>query len=171
MADPSVLDRADALDVDAGKCRRYHDYLRSYWFGLDYWRKGLSVVCGTATFFAAVKGWPQVTIVLSSSLAVLTAADLVLGFSERGRRHDALYRRYSDLGVKIILTAEPTDAVVREWEAERLRIEADEPPAKDWLERRCSREEHIARGRAVNDAWKIGKFKTVMSRHPWFPNW
>jgi hypothetical protein len=171
MAEADVLDRADGLDIDAGKCRRYHDYQRSYWSGLDYWRKGMSVVFGTGTFVAALKGWPELTLILSSVLAVFTAADLVLGFSARARNHDALYRKYSELGVKIILAANPTDADVREWEAERLRIEADEPPAKDWLERRCAREEHLGRGRAVNDAWKIGRFKTLMARHPWFPNW
>jgi hypothetical protein len=159
------------IDIDAAKCRRYHDYIRSYWHSLDYWTKVLSVFSGTATFVSALQGWELATKILAFFLALLTSADVVLGFADQGKKHDDLYKRFSDLGVEIELCATPSEADIRRWRAERIKIEGGEPPARDWLERRSAREEAISRGLPINDAWKIGRFKTFMARQLWFPCW
>jgi hypothetical protein len=45
-----------------------------------------------------------------------------------------------------------------------LRIEMEEGPTLDLLERRCSREEALARGLPVDDAWKLNKWEKRLAQ-------
>jgi hypothetical protein len=80
---------------------------------------------------------------------------LVLDFSERAREADGLYRRWSVLAQDVAVTSDLTQQLLANLRQRRLIIEMDEGPTIDLLERRCSREEALARGLPVNVAWEL----------------
>ncbi len=119
---------------------RYHQRRRGFY---DFFHKAfmfLIVVAGSSATFSGLSG------VFAVIAAVLAAIDLVWGLSHRARDHEMLFRRFSDLAIKI-RTEEQTEASYREWMGERVSIEKDEPPIYWALEADCDNEVRRARGK------------------------
>lgn len=152
------------LSFDVAKSMRYHAYRRKFFDNLDKLTKILVIGTGGATFISLIAE-PASPIAKWFALvvAVLTAIDIIIGFSQIARLHDKLYRDFGALARTIARTTQVDERQIAEWSERRLEIETEEPGVLDWLERCCSREEAEARGDAVNDAWKLPPWKRRLS--------
>lgn len=122
------------LRFDIDVVVRYHDRRRAFFDTFRRLIAGLTVFGGSA---AAVAFWgylessvpldPRIGLVGALLVAALNAYDLVTGISAKARQHDSLYRRYVELDEQIV-RADENKGQLRQWEAELLRIERDEPP-------------------------------------------
>ena len=153
------------LSFDIAKSMRYHAYRRGFYNRLDKLVKLLTISTGGATFLllngSNDTGWAKG---LSLFLALLTAFDIIVGFSNGARLHDKLYRDFSLLGRSIARMTEPSETKVAEWTERRLEIETEEPGTMDWLERCCAREEAEARGDPPDPAWLLPTWKVKLSQ-------
>jgi hypothetical protein len=117
------------------KSIRYHNVRRQFFERLHSITSALCVNFGTATMFAlffnAGAYWAAGAAAL---VTLLSALDLVIGTSTRVRLHHDLARRFIGLEKLIIHKLHPNALDIRHWEAERLDIQADEPPARQVLD-------------------------------------
>jgi hypothetical protein len=77
---------------------------------------------------------------LAAVVAVVTSLELVIGTSRKARLHDDLARRFIVVEKAMILVGEPDAVSLRAFTAERLGIEADEPPIYRVLDVMCRNE-------------------------------
>lgn len=77
---------------------------------------------------------------MAAAVAVIAALDLVVGTARKARLHDDLARRFIMIEKAMVLVEEPDAALVRKYTAERLEIEADEPPVYRVLDVLCRNE-------------------------------
>jgi hypothetical protein len=164
-----VQDERWNVDFSVSKSIRYHAYRRSFWDMLDKWSKVLSVISGTAVVVSVLKDSPFWTAMFAVVVALMSSADLVLGFGESARLHDALYRRFSRLSQDIAENLKPSEEQIAGWRRQRLEIEMDEPGTMDWLERRCAGEECRARGCDMRPAWDLPWWKVAFSQIAFWP--
>lgn len=171
----ALRDELWSLDFDVGKSIRYHAYRRSFWSAFDHWSKILSIVTGAAVVVTAFeKNGAGLTQLFAIVVALSSAADVVLGFSDRANKHDQLYKDWCRLQSKIVaLEAKtPTLPEVVELKNRRLRIERDEPGVIDLLERRCAAEEAVARGTPPEDfdpLWRLRPWQVWLSQWAMLP--
>jgi hypothetical protein len=83
---------------------------------------------------------------LAAAAAILGAIDLAYSPGSRARDHIVLHQQFSTLLARISRAANPSDQELRDWLADRLRIEADEPPIFWALEKDCHNEICFSRG-------------------------
>jgi hypothetical protein len=96
---------------------------------------------------AAAAKFKGVEFYLSLAAAVIGAVDLVYSPSIRAAEHAALHRRFSELLSAIRVAGNPSSEQIQSWQAERLKIEADEPPIFWAVEADCWNETQRALGR------------------------
>jgi hypothetical protein len=168
MDDPE-RQRSD-IDFDVAKSIRYHAYRRSFWDAADNLSKILTVVSGTAVLVSIIGSNNPVATAFAFVVAVTGALDVVLGFSAKARAHDGLYRAFSRLAQDISEAVTPTKADVFQWRRRRLEIEMDEPGVIDWLERRCSAEEAMARGWEIRPDWRLTPWQVRLSQFAMWPS-
>jgi hypothetical protein len=156
-------------DIDFSVCKslRYHAYRRAFWDTLSNFSKILTIISGTAVLVTIVGEYRAWATGLSIVVAFTSAADLVLGFSEKARTHNSLYREFSILAQNIIETPQPDQQMLSKWKRRRLEIEMEEPTAIDLLERRCYAEEAIARGCNLEATRKLKWWQITLSQ-VWF---
>lgn len=158
------------LDFDVTKSIRYHSYRRSFWDRWDYFTKVVSILTGASVLVSIVgdsKGWATF---FSFIVAASSAADVVLGFSNRARRHDSLYRDFYLLAIRIAEIETPMPSDIAQIRRRRLELEMEEPGIIDLLERRCYNEECVARGRKVPPSRKLSKTQILLSQFSIFPS-
>ena len=73
-------------------------------------------------------------------LALSAAANLVIGTSQMARLHEELARRFIELEKAIFLDGLPSADRLRQFTAQRLEIEMEEPPVLRTLDRLCHNE-------------------------------
>ncbi len=149
---------------------RYHDKRRSFF---DLWHKTVSWISVFAGSAAAVAFWTWIDdagvetkwlgVVGGMALAAVNALDVIVGFAERARLHDALYRRCVELDVRV-LKCDGSPDELRSAEADLLMIERDEPPGYYALYSDCWNDTVDALG------LKLGKRKISWPRR-WFRNY
>ena len=167
MTDSSseLAERRFGSSFDIAKSMRYHAYRRSFFDKLDKFTKILVLGTGGATFLLLTAQEPSWWARwLSLVLAVLTATDIIFGFSNNARIHDKLYRDFALLARGIAGTVELSNVILAVWAARRLEIEGEEPGIMGWLERRCCKEEAEARGAEVDSAWRLPGWKVKLSQ-------
>ncbi len=148
-----------ALDFAVEKSLRYHQRRRAH-----YDRLHKTVMLGVllagssaiAQFHATIAGL---------FVVALSALDLTFGFSAKARDHEFLYRRFNELAQKLRSELEPSDAHRIEWDNERLRIEADEPPIYWALEADCYNEVLYSRGMNRADVLIIGRYRRLFMNY------
>ena len=158
------------IDFDVAKSIRYHAYRRYFFEQWDRLNKIVMIISGAAVVVAVVGKSGPLTAFFAIVVAVLSAVDLVVGFDQNARRHDSLYRRFCELQQEIAVIRDPTAAPVADLRRKRLAIEIDEPTILDLLERRCCREEAIARGTDIDGAWKLNRWQIIASQFWLFPS-
>jgi hypothetical protein len=128
----------DDLMFDVRRSVRYHDK-RILFF--DHMRKLIAIITllsGTTAFLAVLGSAGGMVIMLATLIvAVLSLIDIVTDPAGQARRHDDLKRRFIDLERR--MTLEPGEDV-KVFTADRLAIEADEPPVLRVLDTICYNE-------------------------------
>ena len=158
------------IDFAIGKSLRYHAKRRSFFDFIHRGSQAVSALAGSAAFVSLVGGQsPELAKIAAALLAAVSALNLVIGFSERARQYDGLYKRFSDLAVEIAECTQPTEELVRKWKAARLRIEKDEPTPLSALNVICHNEEAEARGLGIEYQYKIGILKSTFRHLFTFP--
>ena len=165
-----IKDEVWRLDFGISKSLRYHAYRRSFWEHWDYFAKITSAVSGTAVLVSALARWPEYIAGLSLVVALSSTADSVLGFGNRAKLHDKLYREFAMLGMRLEETALPGEAELKSIRRRRLEIEMEEPTTIGWLERRCAAEECAARGKEVRESYKLHRWQIWLSQFAIFPS-
>lgn len=158
------------IDFDVAKSIRYHAYRRSFWDTVDNGSKILTVISGTAVLISIIGSSHGFATGFAFVVAFASAMDVVLGFSNRARTHDGLYRAFSRLAQDISENSSPTEANINQWRRRRLEIEMDEPGVIDWLERRCSAEEAVARGVEIRPEWRLKSWQILLSQFAMWPS-
>jgi len=158
------------IDFDVAKSIRYHAYRRSFWDQAYNISKILTVISGAAVLVSIIGANNPVATAFAFAVAITSALDVVLGFSNRSRAHDGLYRAFSRLAQDISENAAPTATDITDWHRRRLEIEMDEPGVIDWLERRCSAEEAAARGVTIRPEWQLRPWQIWLSQLAMWPS-
>jgi len=146
---------------------RYHQRRRGFFERLDTLASLLSVLFGSAVIVGVLAAHSTVLVLAASVLVTLVASfNLVLGSVRRAWQHADLARRFTDLERRLL--AEPDEALLRELTAQRLLIEADEPPVLRVLDVLCHNEllraEGQKEGRARVGFWQRA-FAQVFDLH------
>lgn len=115
----------------------------------------MGALSGSAVIVGITSGWHWLTTLSGAVVATISVMDLVFDFSERARDADGLYRRWAMFAQDIAVEAAPSEESLSNMRRRRLSIEMEEGPTLDLLERRCSREEALARGLDVDPAWDL----------------
>lgn len=140
------------LDFAVHTAIRYHAKMRRFFGSIYRIITMLILVGGTAVFadLAASLGdsaGRRVALVASAVVAFVGILEVTVGFSERARIHNDLYRRFSDLLVAIMRTpANATESEIRDLRARHLQIGVDEPTPNNVLSVICHNEEVESRG-------------------------
>lgn len=143
----------------AQRSQRYHAR-RSYFF--NRWNKatalfgvlaGSTVVASLAKFMAE-----DIAVIAAFVVVFFSGVDLVAGTGDMARRHDDLRRRFCQLEAEIARNIQPDEETIAGWHAQRLEIEADEPPAYVALNLLCENElqltyEHLKDRPLVEIGW------------------
>ena len=144
---------------------RYHNRRRLFFDRVSKFSTFLSALFGTATVASALaqagNGW---VIGFAVAVAVFSVMDLVVGTAQAARLHYDLARRFIDLEKAIISKKEPTHEDTANFTAQRLEIEADEPPALKVLDSICHNELLRAMGYSSNQFAKISWYQRLFSQ-------
>ena len=126
---------------------RYRNRRRRFFDNVYRIKTALSLLAGSTamvTILAAMGNIPP--LIASAFVTLISTIDLVMGSSTKGRLHADLARRFIELERLMTVETEPTDERVRNWTAQQLLIEADEPPVLRVLDILCHNELLLAMG-------------------------
>lgn len=140
------LERHNLL-FDTQRSIRYHTRRRAFFDRLDQMTNMLSVIFGSAAVFGVLeKDYQALALVAAAVVTVTSAINLVLGSAQRARAHADFSRRYVALERRLSCEPKCDDALLRDVRAERLCIEAEEPPVLHVLNVICHNEQMRAMG-------------------------
>lgn len=136
-----------SLLFDTQRSIRYHMRRRAFFDRLDQLTNMLSVIFGSAAVFGVLeKDYQALALVAAAVVTVASAINLVLGSSQRARAHADFARRYVALERRLACEPTCTEELLRDVKAERLSIEAEEPPVLHVLNVICHNEQMRAMG-------------------------
>lgn len=135
-----------ALKFGANKSLRYHAARRLFFDRIHRGGMAVAAIGGSAAFVALIGGGTVLATFAAAIIAVAASLDVAIGFSERARHHDELYRRWSDLVAEMIRHGPPEEQVLRNWMAERTLIEKEKPTPLAALNVICHNEEAEVQG-------------------------
>lgn len=128
---PTLDDQLHGLLFDIRRSVRYHSRRRSFFERLHKFTAAVNVISGSATFVGLIQAYPVVPLISASIVTIVSTIDLVIGSSQMAREHGDLARSFISLEMKI--TSADPDLIDKKdylaYQAERLSIEAKEPPA------------------------------------------
>ncbi len=161
--------KLDELKFDVDRSVRYHMRRRSHY---DRWHRIILfgiILLGSASvaqFSQTVKiGGIPGTVIWGLLAAILAALDLVVGFSNRARDHEILYRDFTKLLSTITSTRNPTWDQVSEWEKRWLDLSVEEQPIFWAVEASCYNEATIALGRQHHGLVKLSRFHRLLMNY------
>jgi hypothetical protein len=155
LTQPDLQEDLHGLSFDVAKSMRYHLYRRKWWDGWNRANRITGALSGSAVVVGTFASNKIVTAIAGLIVAIISICDLVFDFSDRARHADDLYRQFSAMAQEIAGITTPTEGQLAQLRQRRLKIEMEEGPTLDLLERRCSREEALARGLPVDNAWEL----------------
>jgi len=123
---------------------RYHDRRVSYYEWLHKLVLLATLVAGsfsivlTTEFANTWPGWLQ--ILPPAFISVLVSIDLVVGTVSKAKLHNGLKQQFTFLESRMQKNGEEDNRKLREWESDRLSIEALEPPVLRVLDTLCHNE-------------------------------
>ena len=132
MPDDELVLKVDGLDFGVEKSKRYHQRRRGFYDTLHKILMFLIIVSGSAAF-------AELSLDFAAVAAVLAALELVLTPALLARKHEMLFRDFSDLAIDIRAKT-PNERSYRVLDQRRLVLEKDEPPVYHALEAHCDNE-------------------------------
>jgi len=154
-----------SLLFDIGRSIRYHQHRRRFFDHLHKTITFISLVSGTATMVSVLAQFPPIWATVAA-LVVSSASmlDLVIGSPALARQHDELARKFITLQMKVTVgdgeSINPYDI----YQAERQRIELDEPPILKVLDTKCHNEMLRASGFPQDQQIKIKWYQDLFSQ-------
>jgi len=136
---------------------RYHQRRRGFFERLDKLGNVLAVLFASVVIVGALAAHSTVLVVVASLLVTVVATvNLGIGSSRKAWLHADLARRFVELERQLLAT--PDTALLRQLQAERVSIEAEEPPILRVLDTLCHNEllraEGQPEGRAHVGFWQ-----------------
>jgi hypothetical protein len=133
--------------VGVGKSRRYHAMMRDFYRRCADGVTSVSAISGTSAFVALFLEDRQSVAAkwLIAAIAVASILNLVFAFSKKADLHDKLCRQFTTLAADITLWT-ATKANLTKAQAERLKIEVDEPTVRRVIDLRATNDEWRSRG-------------------------
>jgi len=144
---------------------RYHNRRRYFFDQIHVISTILSALSGSATI-AAVLGnlgttW---TVGFAAAVAIFSAVDVVVGTDRAAKTYHELAKRFIDLEKAIITSDDITDKDIARFTAQRLEIEADEPPALKVLDSICYNEMLRAMGYPESEYVTIKWYQRIFAQ-------
>jgi hypothetical protein len=142
---------------------RYNARRRAFFDRLDQLTNMLAVIFGSAAVYGVLDADHHVVALVASGIVtIMSAINLVVGSSQRARKHDDLARRFSALEQEMI--GEESDEKLAYMKRKRLEIEAEEPPVMHVLNCICHNEQMRAEGYPKEDLASIRWWQRVVSQ-------
>lgn len=166
VATPSEEDRTAWYHLLFGVRRsvRYHNRRRRFFDNLNRWKTALALLSGSAAMVTILaKMDPALPLAASAFVTVVSTLDLVLGTTTKARLHADLARRFLDLERKMTLLQEPSVEDLRTSTADRLLIEADEPPIMRVVDILCHNELLLAMGHDPRECCAVPWYKRLLA--------
>lgn len=155
-----------SLMFDIRRSVRYHNRRRSFFDRWGLVTNAMTIFFGSAIILAIFHEnemkWVAVT---SAALVTLfSTIDLVVGTNRAGRLHFDLARRFNELERAMIQSGDYDEAALRKFIANRLEIEADEPPVLMVLDSICHNDLMRAMGYDKSEMLKISWLQRFLSQ-------
>jgi hypothetical protein len=159
--EPDEIAERDELLFNVRRSVRYHDRRTAFFEFLHRLTNFLTILLAGAVL-SELLGSPSRPILqaLAGIVALLSAADLVIGFARGADTHRSLKRRFIQLE-NLLHTGETT----KKLQQERLSIEAEETPIYRVLDVLCHNELCTAMGKDARHIYKVPRLKR------WTANW
>jgi len=142
---------------------RYHQRRRGFFDGLDKLGDMLAVLFGSAAIYGVLAAHSATLVVVASVVVTVVATlNLVLGSSRKAWLHADLARRFIELERQLLV--EPDEGVYRQLTAQRLSIEAEEPPILRVLDSLCHNEQLRAEGLEDQRAGPISVWQRLFAQ-------
>ena len=107
---------------------------------------------------------PDYATIGALSVAIMSSIDLVVGTGPKARLHNELAKRFIELEKEMTLAHRSlTEESIEKFTAERLEIEADEPPILRTLDLLCHNELARAMGIPESSLVRIGPLKKIFA--------
>ena len=142
---------------------RYHNRRRRFFDGFDKFAKILSVIGGSAAVAAIVGSAHWAAVIFSTIVAVTSAISLVVGPAQGARLHAELAKRFARLEHDVVRSKRPDADRLNEFVADRLLIEAEEPPILRVLDTLCHNELCEAMGYDTCHFYTVGWFPALFA--------
>lgn len=125
----------------AQRSQRYHSRRSAFYARWNKATSFVSILAGSSFVLSIADHVPNwVGFVAAGVVVVMSGVDLVASTAEMAHKHIDLRRRFCELEKEITQELQPTEAKVSSWQAQRLAIEADEPPTYVALDLLCENE-------------------------------
>lgn len=154
----------DQLFFSVKRSERYHTRRRCFFERIGFITSFLTVFGGGGTGITALVGASApITAIFGFVTAALSSADLIIGYTAKGRQYHDLARRYIQLQMEMIsVGTNPTETDLIKFKNKRLEIEADEPPKLCLLDVICHNEVIRALGRDEDNMMRIPFWKGLL---------
>lgn len=162
-------DRHHILDFDSSVAMRYHSRRRSFLEFLSRLDPALTLILGGATFGTLVSGYPVIATYAAFATTAASAINLTFDTAARARKHDALFRSWADLRSDLALVPQEDDAMLRQLEVKRARLDGECPGQITVLSIICENEEKVQRetGPTCRVRWWQHLFSNWFTLPPW----
>ena len=151
MSEDTLEEKWHKLLFDVNRSIRYHTRRRAFFEKIDMAANMASVIFGSAAVYGVLeKDYSVLALVAAAFVTVLSGVNLVVSSSRRAREYFDFARRFTELSMKLQCSDEITPELLRTLTAERLRIEAEEPPILRILDVACYIEEARAQGLKID---------------------
>lgn len=142
---------------------RYHQRRRAFFDRLDQFSNMLSVIFGSAAIYGILQqDYKALALTASALVTILASINLVIGSAQRARAHSDFSRRYVELEKRML--GQPNEKLLHQVSAERLSVEAEEPPVLHVLNAICHNETMRAMGYKREDLTKIGWCQRLLAQ-------
>ncbi|POA25649.1 MULTISPECIES: hypothetical protein [unclassified Pseudomonas] len=163
MDEAELQRRWEGLLFAVRRSSRYHQRRRGFFDRLDRTSNVASMVFGSAAFVGVLQGddLKKLALWASAGLAVLAAVNLVMGSAVRARDHSDFMRKYNELEQRMLQPA--SEELLLSITADRLSIEANEPPVLRVLDCICHNDQLRAEGGDAGEYVTIGPLQRLFS--------
>ncbi len=154
----------DSLLFDVRRSIRYHHKRIRYYDGWHKLSTLLAAFSGSATIITVLgKAGSSWIISFATVVAIFSTSDLVFGTNQKARLHEDLSRRFIALEKSIITAKSLSAKTISNFTAQRLDIEAYEPPPLQVLDSMCHNELLKAMGHNESEFVEIKFYQRWLS--------
>ena len=170
--DPIDFQRSWSREVFAvQRSIRYHARRERFYDSWNDLTNGIAIFLGAATVATVAGRLPlaqTLAVWFPAAIAIVSTLNVVWGTTRRARLHNELYRRFVELERTMLSASEPTGEGCRALRAERLAIEADEPPTMLVVRVLCHNE--VVRASGAGQYYEVPLWQRVLAHFWAFPN-